>query len=157
MQANIQYKGLQLEIFCENIKQRSNRYIYPKNSFNPPGKILENQPVMALHRWPECNGDCALQQYTTGVNDITKDAIAQFVASDGIIKDASFARLKNIELSWQLPSQWFKNITMKHCRLYAQAQNLFTITRYKGFDPETRNIFTLPPLRTLAVGIELSF
>jgi hypothetical protein len=46
---------------------------------------------------------------------------------------------------------------MKNCRVYMQAQNLFTITRYKGTDPETRNLFTLPPLRTIAAGVELSF
>ena len=111
-----------------------------------------NQPVMALHRWPACSGDCALQQYTTGENEVTKNAISHFVASNGYIKDASFARLRNIELSWQLPTQWMKNLAIKYSRLYIQAQNLFTITGYKGFDPETRNISTLPPLRTIAAG-----
>jgi hypothetical protein len=83
--------------------------------------------------------------------------MTRFVASDGYIKDASFARLRNIELSWQMPALWMKNISMKQCRLYIQAQNLFTITRYKEFDPETRTMLTLPPLRTIAAGIELSF
>jgi hypothetical protein len=119
--------------------------------------MLVNQPEMVLHHWPECKGQCALQQFSTGNNDITNDAIARFLDSDGYISDASFARLRNIELSWQLPGQWMKSIAMKYCRLYMQGQNLFTITRYKGFDPETRSTVTLPPLKTIAIGIELSF
>jgi hypothetical protein len=98
-----------------------------------------------------------LQKFSTGANDKTNDATTQFLDSDGDIKDVSFGRLRNIELSWQLPASWMKNIAMKYCRLYVQAQNIFTITRYKGFDPETRNISTLPPLRTISAGIELSF
>jgi hypothetical protein len=126
-------------------------------SFHPPGTMLKNQPIMALHRWPNCKECAALQQYTTGVVDATSDAISNFVDSDGYIKDASFARLRNIELSWQLSTQWMKNFAIKHCRFYIQAQNIITITPYKGFDPETRSISTLPPLRTIAGGIELSF
>lgn len=157
VQANIQYKGWQLNIFWEVRKQRASSYLYSIYSFNQPGSMLENQPVMVLHRWPACSGGCALQQFSTGANDITNDATADFLDSDGYIKDVSFARLRNIELSWQLPAQWMKNIAMKYCRFYMQAQNIFTITPYKGFDPETRNISTLPPLRTIAVGIELNF
>jgi TonB-linked SusC/RagA family outer membrane protein len=157
VQVNVQYKGWQLDMSWEVRKQRASSYLYSIYSFYPPGTQLINQPEMVLHRWPECNEQCALQQFGTGANDITKDAINRFLGSDGYIKDASFARLKNIELSWQLPVHWRKNIAMKHCRLYLQAQNLLTITPYNGFDPETRNISTLPPLRTVAVGIDLSF
>jgi hypothetical protein len=46
---------------------------------------------------------------------------------------------------------------MKKSRVYIQAQNLFTITRYKGIDPETQNMLALPPLRTIAAGVQLSF
>jgi TonB-dependent starch-binding outer membrane protein SusC len=157
VQANVQYKGWQLDIFWEVRKQRASSYLYSIYSFYPPGTQLINQPEMVLHRWPECSGQCALQQFGTGANDINNDAINRFLGSDGHIKDASFARLRNIELSWQLPIQLRRNIAMKYCRLYIQGQNLFTITRYKGFDPETRSTVTLPPLRTIAIGIELSF
>jgi TonB-dependent starch-binding outer membrane protein SusC len=157
VQANIQYKRWQLDIFWEIRKQRASSYLYTMYSFHPPGTMLKNQPIMALHRWPNCKECAALQQYTTGVVDATSDAISNFVDSDGYIKDASFARLRNIELSWQLSTQWMKNFAIKHCRFYIQAQNIITITPYKGFDPETRSISTLPPLRTIAGGIELSF
>jgi hypothetical protein len=94
---------------------------------------------------------------TTGANKGITDAIGSFMQSDGTIADAFFCRLRNIELSWRLPASWLKSKAGKVCRIYMQAQNLFTITPYKGTDPETRNMYTLPPLRTIVAGIELNF
>jgi TonB-dependent starch-binding outer membrane protein SusC len=157
VQANVQYKGWQLDIFWEVRKQRAISYLYSIYSFYAPGTIITNQPVKVLHRWPECSGQSALQKFSTGDNNIANDAISHYLDSDGYIKDISFSRLRNIELSCELPGQWMKNISMKRCRFYVQAQNLFTITRYKVGDPETINLSTLPPLRTVAVGLELGF
>lgn len=157
VQANVQYKGWQLDIFWEVRKQRAISYLYSIYAFYAPGTILTNQPVKVLYRWPECSGQSALQKFSTGANDLAKEGISQYLDSDGYIKDISFARLRNIELSCELPGQWMRNISMKRCRFYVQAQNLFTITRYKVGDPETINLSTLPPLRTVAVGLELGF
>lgn len=157
VQANVQYKGWQLDIFWEVRKQRAISYLYTKYLYNPPGVMLENQPVAVFHRWPECSGPCTLQKFSTGDNSIANEGISQYLDSDGYIKDISFARLRNVELSCELPGKWMKNISMKRCRFYVQAQNLFTITSYKVGDPETLNLATLPPLRTVAVGLELGF
>jgi TonB-linked SusC/RagA family outer membrane protein len=157
VQTNVQYKGWQLDVFWEIRKQRAYSYLYAMYSANSFPGTMFNQPVMALSRWQQSNDIAALQQFTTGANGVTQKAIDNFRQSDGAIGDASFCRLKNIELSWRLPVQWMKNISLKNCRVYMQAQNLFTITRYKGTDPETSNPFTLPPLRTIVAGVELSF
>ncbi|OQP62380.1 hypothetical protein A3860_28905 [Niastella vici] len=157
VQTNIQYKGWQLDVFWEIRKQRAYSYLYSMYVSTPPGTILLNQPVMALNRWQKPNDLASLQQFTTGAKAVTQDASDNFTQSDGPIEDATFCRLKNIELSWRLPVQWMKNISLKNCRVYMQAQNLFTITRYQGTDPETRNLSTLPPLRTIVAGVELSF
>ncbi len=158
IQSNLQYKAWQLDVFLEIRKQRAYSYLYDMYTFNLPGTMLENQPALALdRRWQLCPDNAVLQQFTTGANDAASKAIDNFVQSNGTIADASFCRLRNVELSWQFPTLWLKNISLKNCRVYMQAQNLFTITRYKGTDPETRSILTLPPLRTIAAGIELSF
>jgi TonB-dependent starch-binding outer membrane protein SusC len=158
IQCNLQYKGWQLDVFLEIRKQRAYSYLYSMYSFSFPGTMLVNQPAIALdRRWQQCPDNAVLQQFTTGANDVTSEAIDQFVQSNGTIADASFYRLRNVELSWQFPALWLKKISLKNCRVYMQAQNLFTITRYKGTDPETRSMITLPPLRTIAAGIELSF
>jgi TonB-dependent starch-binding outer membrane protein SusC len=65
--------------------------------------------------------------------------------------------MKNMSLSWTLPRQWQKGLHLQNFRIYAQAQNLITITHYKGLDPENQNISSLPPLRTVTIGLQLGF
>ncbi|WP_205510741.1 SusC/RagA family TonB-linked outer membrane protein [Longitalea arenae] len=157
IQSNWQYKGWQLDVFLEIRKQQAYNYLYYLYNVNFPGKLLINQPALALDRWQRSPDHAVLQQNTTGEQEAASKAIEKFKESNGGFQDASYCRVRNVELSWRLPGQWLKNISLKNCRIYLQAQNLFTITRYKGTDPETQNLFTLPPLRTIAGGIELNF
>ncbi|MGF6850114.1 TonB-linked SusC/RagA family outer membrane protein [Chitinophaga sp. W3I9] len=78
-----------------------------------------------------------------------------YLFSDGNYSDASFIRLKNLNLSYELPGSWTKAIRLKSAGAFIRAQNLFTITRYLGFDPETAGA-VLPPLRQIAAGIHCS-
>ncbi|WP_207510326.1 SusC/RagA family TonB-linked outer membrane protein [Longitalea luteola] len=157
IQSNWQYKGWQLDVFFEIRNQRAYNHLYSMYDGSSPGTMLINQPVLALNRWQGLSGHGILQQYTTGAQEAANKATERFKESNGVFHDASYCRLRNIELSYRFPAKLLKRISLKNFRLYLQAQNLFTITRYDGTDPETRNIFTLPPLRTIAAGFELNF
>jgi hypothetical protein len=50
-----------------------------------------------------------------------------------------------------------QRIRFENCKMYVHAQNLLTITNYKGMDPENQNEITLPPLRMITVGLQASF
>ncbi|MEI3797087.1 MULTISPECIES: SusC/RagA family TonB-linked outer membrane protein [unclassified Chitinophaga] len=78
-----------------------------------------------------------------------------YLLSDGSYSDASFIRLKNLNLSYELPSSWAKSIRLISAGAFIRAQNLFTITNYLGFDPETGGA-VLPPIRQIAAGIHCS-
>jgi TonB-linked SusC/RagA family outer membrane protein len=78
-----------------------------------------------------------------------------YLLSDGNYSDASFVRLKNLNLSYQLPSSWTESIRLNSAGIFVRAQNLFTITSYLGFDPETGGA-VLPPLRQITAGIHCS-
>ena len=156
-QSNLQYKGWQLDFLIEVRRQNAYSYLYAIYDNNFPGTVLINQPVPVFSHWEQSGDAAQLQQYTTGRNSAAVTAMDHFVQSNGVIKDASFWRLRNIELSWRLPPRWVKNLFIKNSRVYVQAQNLFTITRYKGTDPETQNTSRLPPLRVVSAGVELSF
>jgi len=56
--------------------------------------------------------------------------------SDRWIEDGSFLRLRNVELGYSLPSSWLSKASVGSARVYVSAQNLFTITKYKGLDPD---------------------
>lgn len=75
-----------------------------------------------------------------------------------LLEDASFLRLKNLTLSYTLPSKFAESLKLKGFRIYAQGQNLLTWTEYKGIDPETNSRFdgfSYPVSRSYLVGVNI--
>ena len=77
------------------------------------------------------------------------------------MEDLSYLRLKNLELGYTFPEKWLKKIHVAGLRIYVSGQNLFTVTPYKGFDPEragvdATNIYSYPLVRTLTAGINIT-
>jgi TonB-linked SusC/RagA family outer membrane protein len=64
------------------------------------------------------------------------DVSANNVASSQYVENGSYMRLRNITLGYTLPSDIAKKLTFSSVRIYIAAQNLFTITKYTGLDPE---------------------
>ncbi|MFC5977753.1 SusC/RagA family TonB-linked outer membrane protein [Flavobacterium salmonis] len=56
--------------------------------------------------------------------------------SSRFIEDGSYLRIQNVTLGYSLPSDLISKIKLSRLRLYASAQNLYTFTKYKGYDPE---------------------
>ena len=78
-----------------------------------------------------------------------------------LLEDASFLRLKNLMLSYSIPEKAIrKSRVFSGFRLYAQAQNLFTFTRFSGLDPEgTTNLYAAqyPMSRQFTFGVDITF
>ena len=146
------YKGFQLDIFFQFVKQTG---FDQQVAFTMPG-LVGNQPETVLERWQNPGDISSIQRFSQsfGENFISYSARNE---SDQVVTDASFIRLKNISISYQLPSLWLEKIYFKNVRIYAQGLNLITFTDYEGIDPETRSISLLPPLRTFTGGIQLTF
>jgi hypothetical protein len=64
------------------------------------------------------------------------DISANNVASSVYVENGSYLRLRNVTLGYTLPGTIAKKLTLSKVRLYFAAQNLFTITKYTGLDPE---------------------
>lgn len=84
--------------------------------------------------------------------------------SDLYVKNGSFARIKNIQLGYTLPSQLTRKFFVERLRFYVAAENLLTLTGYKGFDPEINADASngidrgyYPQARTFTVGLNLNF
>lgn len=56
--------------------------------------------------------------------------------SDLFIEDASYLRLQNLSFGYSFPKKWMRKIYLENIRLYFNVQNVFTISKYKGLDPE---------------------
>lgn len=75
------------------------------------------------------------------------------------IEDASYLRLKNIEIGYSF-GKYLSKIGVNNARLYLSAQNVFTWTKYTGLDPETTELIdrgTYPQSRTVLLGLNFSF
>jgi hypothetical protein len=119
---------------------------------------MSNQPIGVLDRWKKPGDVSTAQRYSTNTSDFNPyNAYSNFGDSNGYIVNASFIRLKNVSLSWQLPSGFIKNAHLSSGRIFMTGQNLLTISNYVGMDPESQNSQTLPPLRMLTAGLQFTF
>ena len=113
-----------------------------------------NMPKWMLGRWTGEGSTNELPRYT--LNDLNQN----WRISDLYVKDASYLRLKNITLGYTLPAKWTNTIFVKKLRVYVAAENLLTLTRYDGFDPEIADYVdrgVYPQARTFQFGVNLSF
>ncbi|NGM63374.1 SusC/RagA family TonB-linked outer membrane protein [Sphingobacterium sp. SGG-5] len=87
------------------------------------------------------------------------------LASTRYLQDASYIRLKNINLSYKLPASWLSTVKMSSAKLYLQANNLYTITKFAGYDPEfyvtgsntTSNVGVIPAMKSYFLGVQVGF
>nr|MUH41560.1 SusC/RagA family TonB-linked outer membrane protein [Zobellia laminariae] len=111
-----------------------------------------NTPVELYDRWQR-PGDMApfTRAYSGLVPTGGLDRLQQ--ESNATVSDASFVRLRNISINYRIPR-------MKkgpEINVYLQGQNLWTLTAFKGPDPEQPTSTRLPPLRQITLGLQLSF
>ena len=113
-----------------------------------------NQPKWMLNRWSGEGTSNYLPRFTLS------DTNNNWRMSDLYVKDASYLRLKNITLGYTLPVKWTNKAFVKKFRVYLAAENLLTLTKYDGFDPEIsdyvdRGIY--PQARTMRLGANIAF
>ena len=82
-------------------------------------------------------------------------------ASTRFLQNNSYMRLKNLTLSYNLPKQWISKLSLSSVQVYVQGDNLFTIHRNQGLDPEQGitgiTYYRYPAMRTISGGINVSF
>jgi TonB-linked SusC/RagA family outer membrane protein len=153
-QNTFNFKGWQLDLFFQFRKQLGTNY-FLQPSF-PPGIEGKNEPVGVLDRWQIPGDKKPIEQFTQSFGSNAFAAYSYAQTSDYYYVNTSFIRLSNLSLSYQLSGNWTQRIHLKDFRIYLHGQNLLTLTRYKGMDPENQSISSLPPLRVLTGGVQLS-
>jgi hypothetical protein len=128
----------------------------PKYWPAPPGFNKTNQPVWVLDRWQNSGDERSFQKFAV-TDSKAINAYYNLPFSDAFYVDASYIRLKNASLSYALPSMIRNKFSLENGRVFINCQNLFTITSFKGLDPETQSSTSLPPLRVFTAGFQLTF
>ena len=88
--------------------------------------------------------------------------------SNRFVEDGSYIRLKTLSLAWNVPKPWLRKIGLDWVQVYANVQNLFTITGYDGYDPELGSVkqsvilqgldnYRYPSQRIYNFGLKLTF
>ncbi len=152
MSNNFRYKNWTLNTFFQFVQQKTTSYL---GVFSLPG-ALKNQPEEITTRWQKAGDISNVQQVSTTTATAAYPAFLNAVNSERNYEDNSFIRLKNVYLSYTFPRTVTDKLKLKGSEVYLQGQNLFTITSFKGFDPETRAYSALPPLRTIAFGVRIT-
>lgn len=153
-QNSLIFKRVEIDFMFQFVKRKGTNFDFGSPM---PGYLLQNQPISVLERWQKPGDVTSIQRFGTTGTTSSSFGKVNGSESDAGYSNASFARLKNISVSWLLPEKWVKKIKSQGCRLYVHGQNLLTITNYSGLDPESSSSYTLPPLRVITTGIQISF
>ncbi len=78
-------------------------------------------------------------------------------ASDYYEYDGSYLKLRNVQLGYTLPQHISKKFFVKKLRVYASLDNMLTITKYPGLDPEIGTAMTYPLMRQISFGAQVTF
>lgn len=117
-----------------------------------------NLPSWMLNRWTGEGTSNRIPRFVQGDN-------VNWQSSDLYVYDGSYLRLKNIQLGYTLPAALTQKVFISSLRFYVAAENLFTFTKYHGFDPEISSGRTslgidygvYPQARVWTIGASLSF
>ncbi|NDV17679.1 SusC/RagA family TonB-linked outer membrane protein [Muricauda sp. TY007] len=137
-----------LDAFFQFKKQKA----YNTLRFNANPGYPGNASVELLERWREPGDIKPFQIATAGLaGGVDRGALQR--RSSAAVSDASFIRLRNISLNYRIPH--LENGL--EVNVYVQGQNLWTLTDYKGPDPEQTSNTRLPQLRRLTLGVQVGF
>lgn len=93
---------------------------------------LTNRPTYYLDRWTGPGTSNSFPRVTTGATGNT-------LFSDFYVEDGSFLRLQNVQLGYSVSEASLEKLNFSKLRFYFTASNLFTLTKYRGYDPTTSN------------------
>ncbi|MEI7523296.1 MAG: TonB-dependent receptor [Mariniphaga sp.] len=144
------YKGLDIALFVQGV--------HGVDRYNDLKKIIDydtrpfNHTVNTLNAWHGAGTSNSIPRSTFNDNGSSR-------VSSIFVEDASYLRLKNLEIGYTLPQLLGKsNNSIKSIRVYISAQNLFTSTKYTGLDPESTNYMdqgTYPQSRAFLFGVNI--
>ena len=148
-----EYKGFDFNLFLQGVAG-----VDVFDATYRQDMVSGNYPSWMLDRW---NGEGTSNR----VPRLALGDSKNWVCSDLYVQDGSYLRLKNISLGYTLPRSLTQKAKISRLRMYVMAENLFTWTKYWGYDPEIGSGSTslgvdygvYPQARTWTVGFNLSF
>ena len=129
--------------------------INPFNGGGGSGNLYSN----IGDRWTEENPDQNAFYPRLSYGSETTSNINNFQKSTWWVRNMNFLRLKTLQISYNLPKPWVNKVHLKNAAVYVMGTNLFTLSRFKLWDPElnTDNGASYPNTTSYSVGINFTF
>ena len=150
---NADYKGFFINTlfsYQADVWRIDNQLVWLSN----PNYIGDNNVTTdLLNAWTPTNTSTNIPSNTAPNNDV-------FFDSDRFLYDSSFLRLKNVNIGYNFPKEFLKNLPINSMRFYVQGENLLTWTKWRGFDPEAINPVSasnFPNPKTISFGASVGF
>ncbi|WP_395064178.1 SusC/RagA family TonB-linked outer membrane protein [Flavobacterium sp.] len=155
------YKNFDLSVFCQGSYGNDILNLTKRNG-TLNGSLYQNQLVDALNFWTPTNTNTDIPR------PIGNTSNTNIVISDRYVEDGSYVRIQNVTLGFNLPQDVISRLKMSRVRIYGSAQNLYTFTKYSGYDPEIGSFNQNPLLtgidngrypspRTYSLGVNIEF
>jgi len=126
--AHAEYRGFDFSVMTTGVVGNQNAMLYMMNSSSAFRVFKSNYTTEILNRW---HG----KGTSNTVPRVAQDATNFAYFSDYFVRDASYLRISNVTLGYDL-KKGFRRIPLNQLRLYCSVQNLYTFTKYTGMDPE---------------------
>ena len=150
LNVDLGYKGFDFSMFIQGVGE-ANGYLYGQGimPFNMGGTVQEQHK----DHWTPDNTDAKFPRFA--FNEINNEQNSSFW-----MKDASYLRLKNIQVGYSLPKSVLQKVSIQNLRIYVSGQNLFTFDKFwDGYDVEApvSDGGWYPQLKIYSVGLDVKF
>ena len=152
---NLAYKGFGVSSFFQGVQ-----------NINTYASLIAAQPFWfgtavtkewITEAWAPENPHARLPILTTYESSVNEN----YRTSDFWLRDASYLRLKNLQVSYTFPKMLTGRFGVSNLKLYVNGQNLVTFSKMKDFDPEKningQNFYEYPTVKMYTTGINLTF
>lgn len=147
----LRYKSIELNFMIEAVLDKKVANLNRITMLGPEFEWYGNLSREALNRWTPDNQN-------TDIPSLTRTTDPKLFISDFCIQDASFLRMRDLTLSYIVPLP--KEFFIEELRFFSSITNLFTITKYKGVNPDVMDIdsrYNMNPFtRTITFGLNVS-
>ncbi len=142
---SVAYKGIDLSMDFYTVQgiTRSNQFLY---DYTAGGDLRGNRNGIKVDYWTPENASNTYPQPNAGTSPPGMTNLG--------LQDASYWRLQNLTLGYTFPSKVLSKLKFNTLRVYATAQNLFTVTDYQAYSPE-QDLYAYPMTRNFTFGLKL--
>ncbi|WP_167013869.1 TonB-dependent receptor [Chitinophaga sp. Cy-1792] len=151
------YKNFQLSAFFT--------FVSGNQIYNGTRELMDNDGAYSQYnqmqldkgwsRWEKAGDNATHPKYTLNGNKYSNKPSSRY------LEDGSYLRLRNVNLSYSLPHEWLDRMKIGNARISIGGDNLWTLTRFSGIDPEVDdrgiNSFKYPIARKWFAGLEINF